>query len=150
MNPSLGFYKGRVAFFCALYYLKVTVRAILYFHQLWYNILYYESTYRLWSLDGEIVKITREDVANVALLSRLEFGESELETFTGQLDAILEYADVLNKLNVDNVEPTAHVLPLKNVMRADEAKPSLPRELALANAPEQEDGYFKVPKIMEG
>jgi len=96
------------------------------------------------------VKITREDVANVALLSRLEFGESELETFTGQLDAILEYADVLNKLNVDNVEPTAHVLPLKNVMRADEAKPSLPRELALANAPEQEDGYFKVPKIMEG
>ncbi len=96
------------------------------------------------------MKITREDVANVALLSRLEFGESELETFTGQLDAILEYADVLNKLNVDNVEPTAHVLPLKNVMRADEAKPSLPRELALANAPEQEDGYFKVPKIMEG
>ena len=96
------------------------------------------------------MKITREDVANVALLSRLEFCESELETFTGQLDAILEYADVLNKLNVDNVEPTAHVLPLKNVMRADEAKPSLPRELALANAPEQEDGYFKVPKIMEG
>jgi len=96
------------------------------------------------------VKITCEDVANVALLSRLEFSESELETFTGQLDAILEYADVLNKLNVDSVEPTAHVLPLKNVMRADEAKPSLPRELALVNAPEQEDGYFKVPKIMEG
>ena len=96
------------------------------------------------------MKITCEDVANVALLSRLEFSESELETFTGQLDAILEYADVLNKLNVDSVEPTAHVLPLKNVMRADEAKPSLPRELALVNAPEQEDGYFKVPKIMEG
>jgi aspartyl-tRNA(Asn)/glutamyl-tRNA(Gln) amidotransferase subunit C len=84
------------------------------------------------------------------LLSRLEFSESELETFTGQMDAILEYADVLNKLNVDNVQPMAHVLPLKNVMRVDEAKPSLPRELALSNAPEQEDGYFKVPKVMEG
>jgi aspartyl-tRNA(Asn)/glutamyl-tRNA(Gln) amidotransferase subunit C len=101
-------------------------------------------------LDGEIVKITCKDVANVALLSRLEFSENELETFTGQMDAILEYADVLNKLNVDNVQPMAHVLPLKNVMRADEAKPSLPRELALSNAPEQEDGYFKVPKVMEG
>jgi len=96
------------------------------------------------------VKITCKDVANVALLSRLEFSEKELETFTGQMDAILEYADVLNKLNVDNVQPMAHVLPLKNVMRADEAKPSLPRELALSNAPEQEDGYFKVPKVMEG
>jgi len=96
------------------------------------------------------MKITCKDVANVALLSRLEFSESELETFTGQMDAILEYAQVLNKLNVDDVAPTAHVLPLKNVMRVDEVKPSLLRELALFNAPEQEDGYFKVPKIMEG
>ena len=96
------------------------------------------------------MKITCKDVADVALLSRLEFSESELETFTGQMDAILQYAEVLNKLNVDGVEPMAHVLPLKNVMRPDEAKPSLPRELALSNAPEQEDGYFKVPKIMEG
>ncbi|MPN62212.1 Aspartyl/glutamyl-tRNA(Asn/Gln) amidotransferase subunit C [bioreactor metagenome] len=51
---------------------------------------------------------------------------------------------------MEGIEPTAHVLPLKNVMRADEAKPSLARELALSNAPEQENGYFKVPKIMEG
>lgn len=96
------------------------------------------------------MKITCKDVANVALLSRLEFSESEIETFTGQMDAILQYAEVLNKLNVEDVEPMAHVLSLKNVMRVDEAKPSLPRELALSNAPEQEDGYFKVPKIMEG
>ncbi len=100
-------------------------------------------------MDGEIVKITSKDVANIALLSRLEFSEGELETFTGQMDAILAYADVLNKLNVDNVQPMAHVLPLKNVMRADEVKPSLSRELALSNAPEQEDGYFKVTKVME-
>lgn len=96
------------------------------------------------------MKITSKDVANIALLSRLEFSESELETFTGQMDAILEYADVLNKLNVDHVQPMAHVLPLKNVMRKDETKLSLSRELALSNAPQQEDGYFKVPKVMEG
>ena len=96
------------------------------------------------------MKITCKDVANIALLSRLEFSESELETFTGQMDAILQYAEVLNKVNVENVEPMAHVLPLKNVMRADEARPSLNRELALSNAPEQENGYFKVPKIIEG
>lgn len=96
------------------------------------------------------MKITRQDVENVALLSRLEMTPEELDAYAGQLNAILEYADVLNKLDTTGVEPTAHVLPLKNVMRPDEVKPSLPRELALANAPEVEDGYFKVPKIMEG
>lgn len=96
------------------------------------------------------MKITRKDVENVALLSRLEMKEDDVEKFTGQLNAILDYIDVLSKVDTSGVEPTAHVLPLKNVMRADEAQPSLPRELALANAPEQEDGYFKVPKILEG
>lgn len=96
------------------------------------------------------MKITRKDVEHVALLSRLELGENDVEKFTGQLNAILDYIDVLSKVDTAGVEPTAHVLPLKNVMRADEARPSLPRELALANAPEQEDGYFKVPKILEG
>ena len=96
------------------------------------------------------MKITRKDVENVALLSRLEIPEAEVETYTGQLNAFLEYADVLTSLNTDGVQPTAHVLPLKNVFRADEVKPSLDRELALSNAPEQENGYFKVPKIMEG
>lgn len=96
------------------------------------------------------MKITRKDVENVALLSRLEIPENEIEVFTGQLNAILEYADVLTKVDVTGIHPMAHVLPLQNVMRADEEKPSLARELALSNAPEQEDGYFKVPKIMEG
>ena len=96
------------------------------------------------------MKITRQDVENVALLSRLEMTKEELDAYAGQLNAILEYVDVLNKLNTKDVEPTAHVLPLKNVMRPDAVKPSLPRELALSNAPEAEDGYFKVPKIMEG
>ena len=96
------------------------------------------------------MKINRQDVETVALLSRLEMTPEELEAYAGQLNAILEYADILNKLDTKGVEPTAHVLPLKNVMRPDEVKLSLPRELALANAPEAEDGYFKVPKIMEG
>ena len=96
------------------------------------------------------MKITRKDVENVALLSRLELGESDIVKFTGQLNAILDYVDMLDKVNTEGVQPTAHVLPLQNVMRADEVKPSLPREEALANAPEQEDGYFKVPKVMEG
>lgn len=98
----------------------------------------------------KIMKITRKDVENVALLSRLELGESDIVKFTGQLNAILDYVRLLDKVNTEGVQPTAHVLPLKNVMRADEVKPSLPREDALANAPEQEDGYFKVPKVMEG
>lgn len=96
------------------------------------------------------MKITRKDVESVALLSRLEIPEGDIETVTKQLDAILEYVDVLNKVDTAKVEPTAHVLPLKNVMRTDEVQPSLSREMALMNAPEQEDGYFKVPKIVEG
>lgn len=96
------------------------------------------------------MKINRQDVENVALLSRLDMTPEELDMFAGQLNAILEYADVLNKLDTQGVEPTAHVLPLKNVMRPDAVRPSLPQELALSNAPEAEDGYFKVPKVMEG
>ena len=96
------------------------------------------------------MKITRKDVENVALLSRLEIGEAEIEKYTGHLNAFLEYADVLVGLDTEGVQPTAHVLPLKNVFRADEVKPSLDRELALSNAPEKENGYFKVPKIVEG
>lgn len=96
------------------------------------------------------MKITRKDVENVALLSRLEIPEAEIETYTGHLNNFLEYADVLTALDTENVQPTAHVLPLKNVFRSDEVQPSLDRELALSNAPEKEDGYFKVPKIVEG
>ena len=97
-----------------------------------------------------MMKITTDIVNNVALLSRLELPENNIEQITGQLNSILEYVDLLDQVNTEGVEPTAHVLPLKNVMRADETRPSLPKELALSNAPEQEDGYFKVTKIMEG
>lgn len=96
------------------------------------------------------MKITREAVENVALLSRLELPENEVDACAGHLSAFLEYAEVLQSLDTEGVAPTAHVLPLSNVLRPDEVKPSLSRELALSNAPEREDGYFKVPKIVEG
>lgn len=96
------------------------------------------------------MKITPKDVAHVALLSRLEIPENQVEKFTQELNSILEHAEELNKINTDNVQPTAHVLPLKNVMREDIVKPSLSRDLALSNAPEEQDGFFKVPKIVEG
>lgn len=96
------------------------------------------------------MQITRKDVEQVAILSRLDIAETDVQKFTGQLNDILEYIEVLSKVDTVGVEPTAHVLQLKNVMRSDIARPSLERELALSNAPEQEDGYFKVPKIIEG
>ena len=95
------------------------------------------------------MKLNRKDVEHVALLSRLDLSETELDKFTGQLDAILEYIDVLNQVDTSAVEPMAHVLEIRNVMRADQVQPSLPREAALQNAPEAEDGFFKVPKIVE-
>ena len=95
------------------------------------------------------MKLNRKDVEHVALLSRLELSEQELDKYTGQLDAILEYIDVLNQVDTSAVEPMAHVLEIRNVMRADEVQPSLPREAALQNAPDAEDGFFKVPKIVE-
>lgn len=95
------------------------------------------------------MKITREDVANVAFLSKLQFEENELDKYTEQLNCILEYVEMLNKVNTDDIEPTIHVLPLKNVMRKDEVKTSIDKTAAFANAPEEEDSYFKVPKIME-
>ena len=96
------------------------------------------------------MKITTKDVEQEALLSRLEIPTDQQEDFTGRLNSILDYMEMLNSLDTTGIEPTAHVLPLKNVMRAEETQPSLARDLALSNAPEQEDGYFRVPKIMEG
>ena len=95
------------------------------------------------------MKLNRKDVEHVALLSRLELSDQELDKYTEQLDAILEYIDVLNQVDTSGVEPMAHVLDLRNVMRPDVVQPSLPREAAMQNAPEPENGFFKVPKIVE-
>ncbi len=95
------------------------------------------------------MEISREDVAHVARLARLEVSGEEQATFARQLSAILTYIDQLKQVDTAGVEPTATVLPTDNVFRDDVARPSLPREQALANAPDQADGFFRVPKIIE-
>ncbi|CCO09250.1 Asp-tRNA(Asn)/Glu-tRNA(Gln) amidotransferase subunit GatC [Desulfotomaculum varum] len=92
--------------------------------------------------------ISKQDVEHVALLARLELNEEEKELYTRQLNKILEAAKALQELATDNVPPTAHVLPLQNVFREDRVGPHIDPEKALANAPEREDCFFKVPKIV--
>lgn len=94
------------------------------------------------------MKITRQEVEHVALLARLELTEEEVVTYTEQLNSILDYAAMLDNLNTEEIIPTAHALPLHNVLREDRVHPSLEREKVLANAPEAEEGFFKVPRIV--
>jgi aspartyl-tRNA(Asn)/glutamyl-tRNA(Gln) amidotransferase subunit C len=94
-------------------------------------------------------KIDETQVRRVALLSRLELSDEEVAQFSTQLSSIVEYIEKLNELDTDNVEPLAHCLPVHNVLREDVPKPSLSNDAALANAPEREDEYFKVPKILD-
>jgi aspartyl-tRNA(Asn)/glutamyl-tRNA(Gln) amidotransferase subunit C len=89
--------------------------------------------------------ITREQVEHVARLAHLALTEEEVERLTGQLGAILEAVGKVSELDLTDVQPTSHPLDLVNVWRDDEPEPSLPREQALANAPETEGGFFKVP-----
>jgi aspartyl-tRNA(Asn)/glutamyl-tRNA(Gln) amidotransferase subunit C len=93
--------------------------------------------------------ISKEQVQHVAHLARLSLTEKEVEQFTTQLNDILHFAEKLNELDTDNVEPTTHVLPLANVLREDEVRPSISRDKALANAPEKRDGMFRVPAVFE-
>jgi aspartyl-tRNA(Asn)/glutamyl-tRNA(Gln) amidotransferase subunit C len=88
-------------------------------------------------------------IDHVAMLARLNLSESEKELFSKQVDGIIEYIDKLNELDTADVEPTAHVLPIKNAFRKDELRTSLPRDKALQNAPAKEDGFYRVPKIIE-
>jgi len=94
-------------------------------------------------------RISEDQVKHVAHLARLAITEEEANTFTKQLDKIISFAEQLNELDTTNVEPTAHVLEIKNVMREDKSNPGLPREEVLKNAPEHKDGQIKVPGIME-
>ena len=93
--------------------------------------------------------ITRKDVEHVAELARLELTAAETEQFIVQLNSILTYVEKLNELDTANVEPTAHVIPLSNVLRDDEVRPSLDRAKVLHNAPEESHFFFKVPRIIE-
>ena len=96
------------------------------------------------------MKISEQDIKTVASLSRLRIREEEAEEVIFQLNRILTYVENLQEIDTSQIEPTTYALPMQNVFRADEVKPSLDRELALSNAPLKEDGYFKVPKVLEG
>jgi aspartyl-tRNA(Asn)/glutamyl-tRNA(Gln) amidotransferase subunit C len=93
-------------------------------------------------------RITRDDVAHVARLARLEVSDEELDLFTGQLAAVLAHADDVASLDTAGVHPTAHPLPLENVLRADEVRPSLDRDEVLGQAPSVEEHRFKVPPVL--
>lgn len=95
------------------------------------------------------MSITKEEVLHVAHLARLEFGAEEVDLFTEQLAQILDYVKKLNELDTTDVEPTYHALKLTNVFREDEVRASLPTEKALQNAPERENGFFVVPKVIK-
>ncbi len=89
--------------------------------------------------------IDRDQVLHVAKLARLELSDDEVEQMAKELSGILEHVDRISELDLEGVEPTSHVVKLENVLRADEPRPSLDRDEALANAPDPADGAFRVP-----
>jgi aspartyl-tRNA(Asn)/glutamyl-tRNA(Gln) amidotransferase subunit C len=89
--------------------------------------------------------IDREQVLHIARLAQLRLDDSEVERMAGELSGILEQVDRIGELDLDGVEPTSHVVALENVLRADEPRPSLPKEVALEPAPDPADGAFRVP-----
>jgi len=95
------------------------------------------------------MKITAKEVEYVAKLARLKLTEQEKELFTQQLDSILDYMGKLNELDTEKVQPTFHVLPLKNVMREDEVKDHHLQKELLSNAPETDGSFYSVPKIID-
>ena len=94
-------------------------------------------------------KIDETQVRSVAKLARLELSDAEVAEFSTQLSGILEYVEKLIELDVEGVEPLAHCLPVTNVLREDVVKESLGSEKAVANAPQREGDFFKVPKILD-
>ncbi len=92
--------------------------------------------------------ITRDDVAHVAMLAKLRVSPDELDRYTSQLGAILDHARDMEALDLDDVPPTAHPLPLVNVFRPDVVRPGVDRAEVLANAPATQDDRFRVPAIL--
>lgn len=94
--------------------------------------------------------LSPEQVRHIAHLARLTLTEEEVAAYGEQVSEILDYAQMLSRLDTDAIPPTASVIPQRGVMREDVVEPSLPREQALANAPHVSDGYFVVDAILEG
>ncbi len=95
------------------------------------------------------MKLERDAVLHIARLARVHLTDDEVETYAAQLGDIIGHFDVLNRIDTEGVEPTAHTLPLRNVMAEDVARPSLPRDEVLAMAPNTEDGYLRVRAVLE-
>jgi aspartyl-tRNA(Asn)/glutamyl-tRNA(Gln) amidotransferase subunit C len=93
--------------------------------------------------------ISREEVAHLARLARLEVTDVELDAFAGQLDVILQSMKTLAEVDTDGVQPTSHAVPLVNVFREDQPQPSLPRDAVLAGAPDTAEDRFRVPRILD-
>jgi aspartyl-tRNA(Asn)/glutamyl-tRNA(Gln) amidotransferase subunit C len=89
--------------------------------------------------------IDRDQVLHVARLARLELSDEEVETMSRELSGILDHVDKIGELDLEGVEPTSHVVELENVLRADEPRPSWPRERVLEEAADSADGAFRVP-----
>ncbi len=96
------------------------------------------------------MKLSLDQVEHVAQLARLALSDREKELFRAQLSSILDHAERLQELDTEDIPLTASVLPLSNVMREDAIGASLSQEDALANAPDVEDGFFRVPVVLEG
>lgn len=94
------------------------------------------------------MSLTREDVEHVASLARLGLSDEELDTLQDQLSSILGHIEVLSQVDTDAIPPTAQVVPLENVLRADEVRPSLPQETVTAMAPETRNGFIAVAAVM--
>lgn len=95
------------------------------------------------------MKLDREEVKHIARLARLGLTEEETEIFQSQLSAILENFEILQEVDTTDIPPTTHVIEMKNVIRDDEVASSLPQNEILANAPRQENGFFRVRAVLD-
>ena len=95
------------------------------------------------------MRLTSNEVRHVAELAKLALSDEEVEQYAGQLSAMLEYAETLSAIDTSHVPPTPYVLDLQNVLREDEPAPSLSNAAALANAPDSQDGFFRVRAVFE-
>ncbi|MCX8009321.1 MAG: Asp-tRNA(Asn)/Glu-tRNA(Gln) amidotransferase subunit GatC [Patescibacteria group bacterium] len=94
------------------------------------------------------MKVSKEQVEHIAKLAKLKLKDDETSKMQTELNQILDYMDKLNELDTSNVEPLSHPIPIENVFREDEVKPSIDRESAMKNAPDHNEEFFKVPKVI--
>jgi len=95
------------------------------------------------------LRLSQQEIEHIALLSRLKLTADERQRLTTQLNDIMGFFEQLGELDTSGVEPTSHVIPMHNVLRADEVRPSLPVEEALDNAPQRAGDTFRVPRVVE-